>query len=203
MTRSPNGGRSRSPGSGEPPCSSQDATTAFHASSISAFAASGVGSATSTGIGVAACSSQWTGRTITFARRTRSAPITHTGSTVAPVWSASRNAPRLGVPRPPWRSRVPSGKIASTPPRWSTWRAVSIASGSDSPRRTGKQPRRDTYQPARGRANSSALPMKHTGRDGGNSSPSRNGSRNERWFATTSTGPSAGIASIPVRVSRR
>jgi hypothetical protein len=151
--------------------------TADQASSRRAVAASTVGSARGTAIGAAAWTSQCTGRTTTFARRTRSDPTTHAGTTVAPVSIASRNAPRFGAARPPQRSRVPSGKITSTPPPSSTCRAVSIASGSDSPRRTGKHPQRDTYQPERGRANSSALPMKHSGLEGGSSVPSRNGSR--------------------------
>ena len=70
-------------------------------------------------------------------RRTCSVPWTATGSTAAPVSSASRPKPRLGRPSEPVRIRVPSGKMQIAPPRSSTPREVIRVSSSDWPRRTG------------------------------------------------------------------
>ena len=73
----------------------------------------------------------------TIPRRTWSEPWTATGSTAAPVSSARRPKPRLGLPSEPVRIRVPSGKMQIAPPRSSTRREVISVSSSDWPRRTG------------------------------------------------------------------
>ena len=50
-----------------------------------------------------------------------------TGTIGAPVSSASRPTPRFGSPSGPGRTRVPSGKMPTAPPRSRITRAVSIA----------------------------------------------------------------------------
>ena len=72
--------------------------------------------------------------------RTASLPKTATGTTGAPVSSASRPTPRFGGPRAPVRIRVPSGKITTASPRARIAFEVATASSSDSPRLTGKAP---------------------------------------------------------------
>ena len=72
--------------------------------------------------------------------RIASVPIMATGTTVAPVSSASRPTPRLGLPSAPGRMRVPSGKISTASPRSRIAFAVSIMSAS--PRRGGPGRRR-------------------------------------------------------------
>ena len=85
-------------------------------------------------------------RTRTLCGRTRkplriaSVPLMATGTTVAPVSSASRPTPRLGLPSAPGRVRVPSGKIRTGSPRSRIALAVSIMSPSAAPRRTGNAP---------------------------------------------------------------
>ena len=93
-------------------------------------------------------------------RRARSVPITATGTTGAPVSSARRPTPRFGSPREPRRMRVPSGKIITASPRSTSWRAVSIASSSDSPRRIGNAPSEFRNQPIQRFSNSSRLATK-------------------------------------------
>ena len=53
----------------------------------------------------------------------------------------------LRSPSEPRRMRVPSGKIITASPRSTSWRAVSIASSSDSPRRIGNAPSEFRNQP--------------------------------------------------------
>ena len=72
-------------------------------------------------------------------RRARSLPVTATGTTGAPLSSASRPTPLCGRPSDPRLMRVPSGKITTTSPRSNSARAVFIDSSSDSPRRSGKR----------------------------------------------------------------
>ncbi len=90
-------------------------------------------------------------------RRTCSVPITATGRTEAPVSSASRPAPRFGVPSEPVRIRVPSGKMQTAPPRSRMPRAVAIAWTSAWPRRIGKAPSRERTQACQGFSKSSTL----------------------------------------------
>ena len=90
-------------------------------------------------------------------RRTASVPITAIGTTGAPVSSASRPTPRLGVPSGPGRTRVPSGKITSGSPRSRIAFAVTIASPSEWPRSTGKAPRQLRNHAWSGLRNSSRL----------------------------------------------
>ena len=61
--------------------------------------------------------------------RIASVPMIATGTTVAPVSSASRPTPRLGLPSAPGRVRVPSGKISTGSPRLRIALAVSIDVG--------------------------------------------------------------------------
>ena len=60
--------------------------------------------------------------------RIASVPSTATGTTGAPVSSASRPTPRLGWPSEPGRVRVPSGKISTMSPRARIALAVSMKS---------------------------------------------------------------------------
>ncbi len=62
--------------------------------------------------------------------RIASVPIIATGTTGAPVSSASRPTPRLGLPSAPGRMRVPSGKISTGSPRSRIAFAVSTMSVS-------------------------------------------------------------------------
>ena len=73
-------------------------------------------------------------------RRTSVVPITATGTTGAPVSSASRPTPRFALPGGPGRTRVPSGKISTQSPRARIAFAVSTMSWSAWPRSTGKAP---------------------------------------------------------------
>jgi hypothetical protein len=73
-------------------------------------------------------------------RRIASVPLMAIGTTGAPVSSASRPTPRLGLPSAPGRVRVPSGKISTGSPRARIALAVSTMSASASPRRTGNAP---------------------------------------------------------------
>ena len=98
----------------------------------------------------------WRGR-MRQPRRTCSLPKTAVGTTGAPVCSASLPTPRFGRASVPRRIRVPSGKMQTVPPRMTVRRAVSIASWSDSPRRIGKAPSRESSQPCQRRSNSSTL----------------------------------------------
>ena len=133
--------------------------------------------------------------------RTSSVPITATGTIGAPVSSASRPTPRLGLPSAPGRVRVPSGKITTQSPRSRIRRAVSIASRSPLPRSTGKAPSELSHQAGMRRVKSSRLATKYTGR--WTSVPITNGSRNERWLAAMMTPPSRGMCSRPIRRMRK
>ena len=88
---------------------------------------------------------------------TSSVPITATGTTGAPVSSASRPTPRLGFPSEPGRMRVPSGKIRTMSPRARIAFAVSIICPSPAPRSTGKAPSAFKNQACHRRMNSSFL----------------------------------------------
>ena len=90
-------------------------------------------------------------------RRIASVPITATGTTGAPVSSARRPTPRLGLPSDPGRVRVPSGKISTQSPRARIAVAVSIMLLSPAPRSTGKAPSEFSSQPCQRLANSSFL----------------------------------------------
>ena len=102
-------------------------------------------------------------RTRTFFGRMRmplriaSVPMIATGTTVAPVSSASRPTPRLGLPSAPGRVRVPSGKIRTGSPRLRIAFAVSMKSASPAPRLTGKAPSEPRNQPRKRFLNSSSL----------------------------------------------
>ena len=89
--------------------------------------------------------------------RIASVPLIATGTTVAPVSSASRPTPRLGLPSAPGRMRVPSGKISTGSPRLRIAFAVSIMSASAAPRRTGNAPSEHRNQPSSRNLNSSSL----------------------------------------------
>ena len=89
--------------------------------------------------------------------RIASVPITATGTTGAPVSSASRPTPRLGRPSEPGRMRVPSGKISTASPRARIAFAVSSMSPSPWPRRTGKAPSELRNQAVSRWRNSSSL----------------------------------------------
>ena len=90
-------------------------------------------------------------------RRIASVPITATGTTGAPVSSASRPTPRLALPSAPGRVRVPSGKISTMSPRARIALAVSIQSVSVAPRSTGNAPSAFRTHACQGLANSSFL----------------------------------------------
>jgi hypothetical protein len=89
--------------------------------------------------------------------RIASVPLMATGTTGAPVSSASRPTPRLGLPSAPGRMRVPSGKISTGSPRWRIAFAVSTMSVSAAPRRTGKAPSEEMNQPNSRFLNNSCL----------------------------------------------
>ena len=89
--------------------------------------------------------------------RTVSVPITATGTTGAPVSSASRPTPRFGRPSAPGRVRVPSGNMSTHSPRSSSALAVASMSWSPPPRRTGKAPRALRNQATTGWLKSSCL----------------------------------------------
>ena len=89
--------------------------------------------------------------------RIASVPRIATGTTVAPVSSASRPTPRLGLASAPGRMRVPSGKISTGSPRSRIAFAVSMKSASAAPRRTGKAPSEHRNQPSGLNLNSSSL----------------------------------------------
>ena len=72
--------------------------------------------------------------------RMSSVPMIAIGTTGAPVSSASRPTPRLGLPSEPGRVRVPSGNISTISPRPRMILAVSIVSWSPAPRSTGNAP---------------------------------------------------------------
>ncbi len=93
-------------------------------------------------------------------RRARSLPVTATGTTGAPLSSASRPTPLCGRPSEPRLMRVPSGKITTTSPRSNSARAVFIDSSSDSPRRRGNAPRQLSSQPTNGLRKISCFAMK-------------------------------------------
>jgi hypothetical protein len=84
--------------------------------------------------------------------RTASVPFIATGTTGAPVSSASRPTPRLGRPSAPGRVRVPSGKISRQSPRSRIAFAVSSMSPSPAPRWTGNAPSEPTNQAISGLA---------------------------------------------------
>ena len=89
--------------------------------------------------------------------RIASVPLIATGTTVAPVSSARRPTPRLGLPSAPGRVRVPSGKISTGSPRLRIAFAVSMKSASPAPRLTGNAPSEPRNQPSRRLWNSSSL----------------------------------------------
>ena len=89
--------------------------------------------------------------------RTASVPMMATGTTGAPVSSASRPTPRRGRPSAPGRMRVPSAKMRTASPRARIAFAVSIMSASLAPRRTGKAPRLLSSHARRRPVNSSSL----------------------------------------------
>ena len=138
---------------------------------------------------------------ISHPRRRRSVPRTATGTTGAPVSSTSRPTPRFGSPSGPGRTRVPSGKMPTTPPRSRITRAVSIASSSDSPRRMGNAPSASRSQAFHRLSNSSTFATKCSGRP--RQHPIMNGSAKLRWFEAISTGPALGTCSSPIRRSRK
>ena len=79
--------------------------------------------------------------------RTASVPITATGTTGAPVSSASRPTPRFGRPSAPGRVRVPSGNMTTQSPRARIAFAVASMSWSPTPRWTGNAPSAFRNQP--------------------------------------------------------
>ena len=82
------------------------------------------------------------------APRSRSVPEMPTGSTGAPVRVASSETPGLGVPMTPSKLRVPSGRMATTPPRSRTALATRYASMSLPPALTGWAPSERMKTPA-------------------------------------------------------
>ena len=131
--------------------------------------------------------------------RMSSVPRIATGTIGAPVSSARRPTPRLGSPSGPGRTRVPSGKMPTAPPRSRITRAVSIAASSASPRRIGKAPSASRIQAFQRLSNSSIFATKCSGRP--RQQPIMNGSEKLRWLAASSTGPSLGMCSRPMRRS--
>ena len=116
--------------------------------SMSSAAASGVGSVGVSSIGFPNETRTRPGRGSGPAN-SFSVPVIAHGTTVAPVSSASRAAPLCGLPRIVGsRTRVPSGNSASSPPSRRICRAVSIASSSEEPRRTGNAPSLIRSRPA-------------------------------------------------------
>src|SRR4051794_2034225 len=116
----------------------------------------------------------------------------------APVSIASRVAPRRGLPSLSGSAtRVPSGNSARTSPRSSTARDVSIASASEEPRRTGKPPSAMNRRP-RQPVKSSALPMKCSRRR--TTAATKKASQKLLWLGAITTGPDAGMCSVPVAV---
>ena len=89
--------------------------------------------------------------------RTSSVPITATGTTGAPVSSARRPTPRLGLPSAPGRMRVPSANISTASPRSRIAFAVASMSWSPVPRTTGNAPSELRIQPTNRYLKSSSL----------------------------------------------
>ena len=89
--------------------------------------------------------------------RTASVPITATGTTGAPVSSASRPTPRLGRPSAPGRTRVPSENISTASPRARIALAVASMSWSPAPRTTGNAPSEFRIQATKRYLKSSSL----------------------------------------------
>ena len=132
-----------------PPSHSHCSATIGQIRSVTALASSGEGLSTTGKVsGRPARTRTLCGR-IRQPRRTASVPMTATGTTGAPVSSASRPTPRLGRPSPPGRIRVPSGKISTQSPRSRISRAVAIASASPVPRSIGNAPSELRNHPCR------------------------------------------------------
>ena len=177
-----------------------DSTSGHTLPSISSPAPSGVEGSSLTGIGAenATCTRLGLG---TGPANSLSVPVIAHGTIGAPVSSASRPAPRLGAPSPSGsRTRVPSGNSASSPPWRRITRAVSRASWSAWPRRTGKAPRRMRMRP-RLPSNSSLLPMKRRWRRV--HTAMKNESQKLLWFGATIAAPSPGMCSAPSMCIRK
>ena len=128
------------------------------------------------------------------------------GTSGTPASSAIRAAPerqrascRL---RRPFSRRVPSGNMTTMCPSRHSRIAVSIASRSCSPRRTGKAPQAAMNGPS-GNQKSSDFAMKRRYRRGKSAMPSGQGSAFERWLAARTYPPAAGSRSRPCQRSRK
>ncbi len=113
----------------------------------------------------------------------------------APVCTASLPAPWWGDPSASGRStHVPSGNTTTSPPSARIARAVSSASPSASPRRTGNAPHRRSSHPS-GPLNSSVLAIKRTRRRV--AVPTKNTSKKFLWLGAMIAGPLRGMRSPP------
>ena len=126
-------------------------------------------------------------------RRARTLPTIATGTSGAPVVSASRAAPRChGRSAEP--STVPWGKIATAAPASRARATAATAATSPRRRSTGIPPSASRTRPTSRFHQSSLFVRKRSGRS--IEAPRKNGSESESWFATTITGP-AGTARLP------
>ena len=132
-------------------------------------------------------------------RRTASVPITATGTTGAPVSSASRPTPRLGLPSEPGRVRVPSGKISTMSPRSRIALAVVDHLPSPAPRSTGNAPER-VQQPGDDRGSRTAPSWRRSTSAGAPSSRSRTGPGSCGGWRRRSPVRRLGMCSRPIRL---
>ena len=124
----------------------------------------------------------------------RPLPLTYTGTTAAPLMTASIPTPGFaGLSLSSCSPRVPSGKTSSAPSPSSARSAVRRAAGSAPSRRTGRAPSAWMSRPKSGILNSSAFARNASRR--GHTPPTSGGSSRLAWFETTRSGPAAGTRS--------
>ena len=129
-------------------------------------------------------------RTVTFAGRgrrrprgqARPLPAMYTGTTGAPLSTASMPAPALAGRNSPSSPRVPSGNTSRARFSSSMRRAVRKALGSAPSRRSGRAFSCQISRPNSGMRKSSALARKESGRAA--TPPTSGGSSTLEWFAT-------------------
>src|SRR5262249_49542848 len=125
----------------------------------------------------------------------RPEPLMYTGTTAAPLDTASRPAPGLADRMSPSSPRVPSGNTRSAPPSSSTRRAVRKALGSAPSRRIGRALSAWINVRNRGISKSSALARYVSWRP--DAPPTSGGSRTLEGLATIRTRPRPGVFSLP------
>ena len=118
------------------------------------------------------------------------------GRISAPVCRAIKAVPDLGFMGPPVRFRVPSGKMPTSCPPFTSSTAWSMADISPAPRFTGNTPSILKSRPKALLSNHSALLIKNTCRRGMAWARTM-GSFIKRWLQTTRAPPSLGMFSRP------